>query len=462
MKKILIIASRDFVATVTTRGFLIGWLFPPLLMTLLIFAVPRLMFSQRDFRAQGQIAVIDRTGVFIRAIEQAVDPKTLEQRRVATARAVARSTVIAQAPARVPGAGEEAIAAVAAQEGQLPDLHIIARPPSADLTQEKLWLAEPAASGSRHLAVVVLHAPAAIASAGPESSTAYDLYIPASLDTRTEGVIREVLHDAIVSVRMRSYGLDLVRLDSLTQVGARTIVINRRGGELHSAGLFNRLFPYVLMFFMFIGAIGGGQFLLTAMVEEKSNRVIEVLLSAVSPVELLAGKILGQLATSLVGMSLYVVVAVVALLAFALFDLIDPSLLFYLFLFFLISFVIIGSVMVGVGAAVNEMRDAQSLLAPFMIVLSIMWVTVMPISLDPNSRLATTLSFTPVINLFAMMVRISSSSPPPLWQVWLSIAVGIVSAVLATAFAARIFRIALLLHGRPPSLGTLMRWAMSS
>ncbi len=464
MKKIWIIASREFIATVTTRGFLIGWLLPPAVITLMMFALPRLMFSQRDFRAQGQIAVIDPTGRVTRAIEEAADPKMLERRRIATARAIARSTLIAQSPARVPGVGEDAIAAAESQEGQLPDLHIVARPPDADLTREKLWLAEPPArgAGSGHLAIVVVHPQATAADAGPESSTAYDLYVPASLDSRTEGVIRQVLHDAIVSVRMRSYGLDLVRLDSLTQVGAKTITVNRRGAELRSAGLLNRLIPYALMFFMFIGTIGGGQFLLTAMVEEKSNRVIEVLLSAVSPVQLLAGKILGQLATSLVGMSLYVVVAVLALLAFALFGLVDPWLLFYLFLFFLISFFVIGSVMVGVGAAVNEMRDAQSLLAPFMILLSVMWVTVLPISLEPNSRLAVTLSFTPIVNSFAMMVRMASSSPPPLWQVWLSLAVGLASAVLATVFAARVFRIALLLHGRPPSLRTLARWAMSS
>jgi ABC-2 type transport system permease protein len=59
-------------------------------------------------------------------------------------------------------------------------------------------------------------------------------------------------------------------------------------------------------------------------------------------------------------------------------------------------------------------------------------------------------------------VRMASTSPPPLWQVWLSLAVGVVSVVLAIAFAARVFRIALLLHGRPPSLGTLIRWATAS
>jgi len=72
-----------------------------------------------------------------------------------------------------------------------------------------------------------------------------------------------------------------------------------------------------------------------------------------------------------------------------------------------------------------------------------------------------TLSFTPVINTFAMMLRLASISPPPAWQVWLSVAVGLVTVVGAVWFAAKVFKIALLLHGRPPNLATLLRWALS-
>jgi ABC-type Na+ efflux pump permease subunit len=213
--------------------------------------------------------------------------------------------------------------------------------------------------------------------------------------------------------------------------------------------------------FMLVAVLSGGQFLLTTMVEEKSSRIIEVLLSAVSPLELLAGKILGQLGASMLAMALYIVLATAALLGFALFGLIDPSLLLYLFLFFVISFLVIGSVMVAVGAAVNEMRDAQSLLMPFMLLLAGVWIVAMPVSMNPNSRLAVTLSFTPVVNTFAMMLRLSSIAPPPLWQVWLSVAVGLATVVGAIWFAAKVFKIALLMHGRPPNLGTLLRWAMS-
>jgi ABC-2 type transport system permease protein len=71
-------------------------------------------------------------------------------------------------------------------------------------------------------------------------------------------------------------------------------------------------------------------------------------------------------------------------------------------------------------------------------------------------------SFIPPINAFAMLARLASSSPPPAWQVLLSVLAGIAGACLAVWFAARIFRIGLLMHGKPPGFATLIKWARMS
>jgi ABC-2 type transport system permease protein len=80
---------------------------------------------------------------------------------------------------------------------------------------------------------------------------------------------------------------------------------------------------------LLMGVLGGGGQLLTTMVEEKSSRVVEVLLSAVSPMELMAGKLLGQMAASLVGMCIYLIMGIGLLSSFALFGLLNFSLIFY-------------------------------------------------------------------------------------------------------------------------------------
>jgi ABC-2 type transport system permease protein len=295
------------------------------------------------------------------------------------------------------------------------------------------------------------------------AGSAYDLYVPVNLDGRIENVVRQVVRNAIVAARARAAGIDSADIDRIVAVEeGRPITVARDGSERPSTGIINRLLPFGFLFFMLIGVLGGGQFLLTTMVEEKSSRVIEVLLSAVSPLQLLAGKILGQLGASMVGMSLYVLVAVIALLAFALFGLVDPWLLLYALVFFMLSFLVVGSIMVAIGASVDQMRDAQSMLTPVVLALSSLGIFAAPIMLNPNSRLSTTLSFTPMLNGFAMIIRMASSSPPPLWQVWLSIAVSLASVAATIWFASKVFRVALLLHGRPPNLATLLRWALSS
>jgi len=137
----------------------------------------------------------------------------------------------------------------------------------------------------------------------------------------------------------------------------------------------------------------------------------------------------------------------------------DTSLLIYLVIFFLITYVIMGSIMAAIGSAVNELREAQSLMTPVTLLMMIPWLFWLPITRDPNSLFAIVISFIPPMSAFAMLLRLTSTAPPPMWQVWLSIAVGIVAAGGALWCASRIFKIGLLMHGRPPNFATLLKWA---
>jgi ABC-type Na+ efflux pump permease subunit len=216
------------------------------------------------------------------------------------------------------------------------------------------------------------------------------------------------------------------------------------------------------MFLLFMGVMGSGQGLLTTTIEEKSSRVIEVLLSAVSPMQLMAGKLLGHMGISLIGLGLYIALGLLALTSFSMIGLLEPELIFYLFVFFLLSFFMIGSLMMAAGAAVNDMREAQSLMMPMMLIIMLPWFLWGPISRDPNSTLAVVMSMLPPINSFGMLLRMASTEPPPMWQVWLSIGIGAVAVVGAIWVAAKIFRIGLLMFGKPPNLATLARWVRAA
>ena len=233
-------------------------------------------------------------------------------------------------------------------------------------------------------------------------------------------------------------------------------------GEKTGNEIVSLLLPMAFMGLILIAALTGGQQLMTSTIEEKSSRVVEVLLSAVSPTELMAGKILGQMGVASLMLALYAGVGVLAMASFAAIGLLDPWLLFYLAVFFLIAFIVLAALMAAIGAAVNELREAQTLLTPVMLVMMLPMMLWMPISRDPNSTFATVLSFLPPVNPFVMMLRLGSSVPPPAWQVWLSIGIGMVSAVAAVWFAGKVFRIGLLMHGKPPNFMTLVRWVRMS
>jgi ABC-type Na+ efflux pump permease subunit len=230
-------------------------------------------------------------------------------------------------------------------------------------------------------------------------------------------------------------------------------------GEGRTNEILNRLIPMALMGLLLMSVLMSGQYLLTTTIEEKSSRVVEVLLSALSPMELMIGKILGQCAVGLLVLALYLGLGLMALLSFASLGLLDPSLIVFLLVFYLLAYLSVGAFMAAIGSAVNELREAQGLMTPVMLIIMIPWFLWMPISRDPNSTLATVLTFVPPLSNFVIMLRLASSTPPPLWQTLMAIAVGAAGVGASLWFAGRVFRIGLLMYGKPPNLATLVRWA---
>lgn len=456
MNNIFLIARREFMATAVSRAFIIGLLILPAIITFFALIGPRL-FASKNYRVLGEIAVMDPTGRVLPELQKACDPAMIAARRKKEA-----DRALASAPQQVRQIAESAgnISAWDAQ-GPIPDLRVLVRPVGSDVEQEKAWLiTQP--KGMPRLALVIVH-PNAVepAGAGLEYGT-YDIYIPPNLDDRAGNEIQRSLRVAIVNARLQAHALDPSTVDAITQVPPVRSVTVTRDEQRQTVRGFNIMLPAAFGALLLMGVIGGGSQLLTTMVEEKSNRIVEVLLSAVSPMELMAGKLLGQMGVSLVGMALYIAMGVSMLAGFSLFGLFDFSLIFYLLIFFVITYLVMGSLMMAIGAAVNDMKEAQSLMAPLTIIFMIPWILWMPISRDPNSILSLVMSFTPFVNTFAMLLRMASNTPPPFWQVWLSIFVGAASAYCALWFTAKVFRIGLLMYGKPPNFSTLVRWARAA
>ena len=453
MNRIVLIARREFLAAVANRGFVIGLLMMPLLGAL-FFAVVPFIFAPRQVEIRGQIAVVDPTGEVAGELRKILDPAAIAARRAEDARRALEGAP--QAARALPGSNQ----AIVNMMGPNAELTIVERPETDDLEPEKAWLSGGTAE-DRHLALVRIHPGAVVAPAGGELGT-YDFYVSQGLAWGIESLIHNGLRDAIVNARVRAHDLDRDRVEALMNVPrARSITVT--GGREHQrARALDIALPLVLAGLLIFGVTIGGQTLLTSTIEEKSSRVIEVLLSAASPLELMAGKIFGQLGVSLLVIVVYAGIGIGLLVSFAMIGLLDPWLLAYLFVFFLITYATFSSVFAAAGAAVNDLKEAQALMGPIMLVLMGPWILAFPIVRAPDSALAVVLSFVPPVNSFFMMLRLASSSPPPAWQAWLSIAIGAAAAWGAVWFAAKVFRIGLLLHGKPPDLRTLVRWARAA
>jgi hypothetical protein len=412
--------------------------------------------STQGEQIRGEVRVIDLTGQVFEGLRAALAPEAITRRRLESTR-----RVLENAPGAVRAvSGDTANTAMARAMGLPPSLTLVERPATSDVQREKSWLTEPQAeSGSRHLALIVVHGNAVMPPGGGTGYGTYDIYVPENTDDRIESAIYDGFRETLVGARVRARDMNREQVEAVMRVPRTTSVTVGVDAERRTNIGFNRALPFIFAGLLVFGIMIGGQTLLTQTIEEKSNRVIEVLLSAVSPLELMAGKILGQMAVSMLVLALYILIGLLLLSSFAMLGLLDPLLIVYLIVFFLVGYLIFASVFAAVGAAVNEMREAQSLMTPIMLALMAPWFFAAPIGRDPNAAFSVAMSLIPPVNTFAMMIRLASTTPPPFWQVALSIAIGLVTAFVATWFAAKVFKVGLLLHGKPPTLGTLIKWA---
>ena len=462
LKKIGWVARREFVATVMTRSFVIGVLVLPAIIGLMAFVMPRMM-DERAPRVIGSIAIIDPTGAVAPRLERELSPTALALRRL-EAGARMREEITTRLPDGAQAAGGAAATAAMDQAlktamGETPVLRLVTAEPSALDTWKSRLAArtrDDAGDSLATLAAIVIHDNALVAVDGAYG--AYDLYVPPKLDDRLQDELRGALARTLVEARVEAAGLEPQRVAAMTAVsGAVTRVVTPEGDRKSHEAL-NLLVPAGFMALLLMSVMSTGSQLMTNTVEDKSSRVVEVLLAAASPLELMTGKILAQMGVGLVMLGIYAAMGLATLASFAVLDLVDPALLAWLVLFYILSYAMMAGLMGAIGAAVNDVSEAGTLMSPVMMMNMLPWLLWLPITRHPDGALAVAMSFLPPVNLYAMLLRMSSSSPPPLWQVWLSVLVAAAGAAGALWFAAKVFRIGLLMTGKPPSFRTLIRW----
>lgn len=302
--------------------------------------------------------------------------------------------------------------------------------------------------------------------------------------------ISSIVRQQVLAQKLQSEGIDPKRVDALTGVRLQMVTekIGDKGREKGS-GIGNVIFGYVIALLLYMMIVIYGQTILRGVMEEKTTRVAEVVVSSVSTDTLLAGKVLGVGLVAITQVLAWVALSfslmffgmpllekklgagamaaagagarpagagIAGSLASAL-----PSLsigtLLALLLFFVLGFIFYASLFAAIGAMVNSQEDVQQASMPVMLLLVSSVIFMTPIMTNPGSGLARTMSLLPFSAPILMPLRMTLI-PVPWYEVAGSLA-GVALACLAAIWiSARIYRVGLLMYGKRPTFAELARW----
>ncbi|MEN6575216.1 MAG: ABC transporter permease [Phycisphaerales bacterium] len=274
--------------------------------------------------------------------------------------------------------------------------------------------------------------------------------------------VERLLRDAVVDYRYQARGIDRAVLAEVQNVPIRRVELGDKQGreKTQSEGqrVARMMVPFAFMYLIFIGIVGMGQHMISSIIEEKNSRIIEMLLSAVSPFELMAGKILGLAGVGLTVMILWGAAAYGAATWRGINVDIGLDLVAYGLVYYVLGFVLFSAILAGVGSVCNTIKETQSLMMPITLVFVVPLIAWPQLARDPNGDLARVLSYIPPTTPMLMVLRLASS--PDIWwgEIALSILVLVVGVFATIWAAAKVFRTGILLYGKRPGPREVLRW----
>lgn len=268
---------------------------------------------------------------------------------------------------------------------------------------------------------------------------------------RDISVIERAIEKTLTEQAAVSKGIDLAVFKSLSQsLETTSLKINKNGDAKESGFLEVFGLAYASVLILFILILGTGQILVRGLVEEKNNRIMEILVSSCSPFELMMGKLIGLSGLGVVQALVWSVFGVGAVIYFGV-SLTTLSNLPLTLLFMLFGYLLYASLLLGLGSLTTTEQEAQQITSYATLLLVIPMTLLTVVLQTPSSTIAKVLSFIPFTAPTIMAMRISIQMPP-VWEIALSLFLLLVATIIVTFFSAKIFRVAILVYGKRPTL----------
>jgi ABC-2 type transport system permease protein len=281
---------------------------------------------------------------------------------------------------------------------------------------------------------------------------------------RDLGALRALVNEAALGRRLEEAGIAPAALPELTTRMQLTAIKLSRAGEREDRG-GSFLFAIVLLMALYTSVAMWGAAVMNGVIEEKSSRVAEVMVSSLAPATLFAGKLLGIGGAGLTQFLAWAALtglvgsygAQAALLGGVQLPEISLVQLCFFVLFFLLGYFLYAALYAIVGAAVNSTQEAQSLVFPVMMPLIVGFVACPVVASRPDSTLAVVMSLVPFWTPLLMFLRVATLTPPA-WQVALSIVLTLATIGALNWAAARVYRVGILMYGKRATLPEILRW----
>jgi ABC-2 type transport system permease protein len=435
MRKILWLARREYRVSVRTKGFIIGLIIAPLLMG--GGAIAMVLLKDRVDTTDKHIAVVDQSGMVADFLLEAAAERNEKYIFDESGKKVRPAYIIE-----------------------------VVEPDYADPNGQRLMLSDKVRSGKLQgfleIGRDVLHPE------GEAESYRMTYHAKNAAMDNARGWLESPINRYLRSMRLTEAGIPDSAVNSMMmwiRVESMGLVsVDAQTGELQKARRSSEveafLIPFIMMGLLWMMMMIAVMPLMNAVMEEKTQRISEVLLGSVKPFEFMAGKLLGSIAVSLTAALVYVVGGIIAVKNLGLAQYIPYDILPWFFAYMLLAILMYGAIFTALGSACNNAKDAQSLVIPAIIPIMISWFVIGPIIKEPTAGFAAVLSLIPPCTPMIMLIRMSTPIGVPGWQPWAGLIGVLIFTFIAIWAGGRIFRVGILTQGGAPKFSKLMRWAI--
>jgi ABC-2 type transport system permease protein len=283
----------------------------------------------------------------------------------------------------------------------------------------------------------------------------------------TQSSLEGDLSEVVRRIRLQRAGIDPARMEELTKrVELNPLQVPGTGTS--GGGVAGMIFAFILFFLLYMSILMWGQQVMQGVLEEKGTRVIEVLISALTPFELMMGKLLGICLVGFTQLAIWLgtILVMSKLGAKTILSLLPPGttlpsmtlgIAANLALLFILGFFAYATMYAAIGASFNNLQEAQQVAGVVVVFVIAPVMVIYPVINDPSSTMAVTMSLIPLFTPLIMPLRIAIEMPPA-WQLALAYALTLSFVLGMVWVCSRIYRVGILMYGKKPTLKEILKW----